>query len=53
MEKELLLHKPVAIGGMSAAELNVELEKGYGDVAEGQFRDIDEVITEIDSDCRI
>jgi len=53
MEKELSPHKPVAIGGLTAAELNVELEKGYADVAEGRFRDIDEFITETDGDYRI
>jgi DNA-damage-inducible protein J len=50
---KLLPRKPVAIGGMSAAELNIELEKGYADVLAGRVRDIDDVVADMDGDYGI
>ena len=42
--------KPVAIGAMSAAELNTELEKGYDDVVAGRFHDLDDIVADIQRD---
>ena len=50
---KLLPRKPVSIGGMSAAELNIELEKGYSDVVAGRLYDIDDVVAEMDKDYGI
>ena len=50
---KLLPRKPVSIGSMSAAELNIELEKGYGDILAGRLRDIDDIVAEMDGDYGI
>ena len=50
---KLLPHKPVAIGGMSAVELNIELEKGYADIAAGRLYDLDDVVAKMDRDYGI
>ena len=49
-DMKLPIRKPVAIGPMNAAELNIELEKGYADVAAGRFHDLDDVVAEMDRD---
>ena len=42
--------KPTAIGAMTAAELNAELEKGYADVIAGRIHDLDDVVAEMKRD---
>jgi addiction module RelB/DinJ family antitoxin len=49
-DMKLPVHIPVAIGAMSDAELNIELEKGYADVAAGRLHDLDDVVAEMDTD---
>ena len=49
-EMKLPTRKPVAIGEMTAVELNTELEKGYADVAAGRLHDIDDVVAEMQRD---
>lgn len=41
---------PVAIGAMSASELNAELEKGYTEAIAGRVHDLDDVVAEIHKD---
>ena len=41
---------PPAIGAMSAAELNAELQKGYDDICAGRLHDIDDVVAEMQKD---
>ena len=41
---------PVAIGAMSDAELNAELEKGFADIAAGRLYDLDDVVAEMHRD---
>jgi len=43
-------NKPVAIGGMTSAELNAELEKGYADVVAGRLHKLDDVVAEMNGD---
>ena len=49
-EMKLPAKKPVAIGTISAAELNRELEKGYADVDANKLHNLDDVIAEMDRD---
>ena len=49
-EMKLPTRKPIAIGAMTAVELNAELEKGYADVAAGRLHDIDDVVAEMQRD---
>ena len=49
-DMKLPMQKPVAIGTMSAAELNAELEKGYADVAAGRLHRLDDVVAEMQKD---
>jgi len=49
-DMKLPTREPVAIGAMTAAELNSELEKGYADVAAGRLHDLDDVVAEIQRD---
>ena len=49
-DMKLPTRKPVAIGAMSATELNAELEKGYADVVAGRLHDLDDVVAEMDRD---
>ncbi|MDR1563644.1 MAG: type II toxin-antitoxin system RelB/DinJ family antitoxin [Oscillospiraceae bacterium] len=44
---------PVAIGAMSAAELNAELEKGYADIAAGRLHKLEDVVSEMQRDYGI
>ena len=41
---------PPAIGAMSAAELNAELQKGYDDICAGRLHDLDDVVAEMQKD---
>ena len=41
---------PVALGSMTAVELNAELEKGYADVSAGRLHNLDDVVAEINKD---
>jgi len=43
-------NNPVAIGGMTSAELNAELEKGYADVVAGRLHNLDDVVAEMNGD---
>ena len=45
--------QPVAIGAMSAAELDSELEKGYSDVVAGRLHNLNDVVAEMDKDYGI
>ena len=47
---KLPARKPVAIGTMSAAELNAELEKGYADIVAGRLHDLDEIVADMQRD---
>ena len=44
---KLPTQKPVAIGSMTAVQLDTELEKGYADVVAGQLHDLDDVVAEM------
>jgi addiction module RelB/DinJ family antitoxin len=44
------VRKPIAIGAMSATELNTELEKGYADAIGGRLHDLNDVVAEMDRD---
>jgi DNA-damage-inducible protein J len=44
---------PVAIGAMSASELNAELEKGYADIAAGRLHKLEDVVAEMQRDYGI
>ena len=41
---------PLAVGAMSAVELNAELQKGYEDISEGRLHDLDDVVSEMQKD---
>ena len=41
---------PQAIGAMSSAEFNVELQKGYDDICAGRLHDLDDVAAEMQKD---
>ena len=47
---KLPIRQPVAIGAMSATELNAELEKGYADVVAGRLHDLNDVVAEMNID---
>ena len=49
-DMKLPARKPVAIGAMTAAELNAELEKGCADIAAGRIHDLDDVVAEMKKD---
>ena len=49
-DMKLPTRMPVAIGAMTASELDSELEKGYEDVLDGRVHDLDDVIAEMDRD---
>jgi len=49
-DMKLPSYNPVAIGGMTSAELNAELEKGYADVVAGRLHNLDDVVTEMNRD---
>jgi len=49
-DMKLPAKKPLAIGSMTAEELNAELEKGYADVKSGRVQKLDEVINEMRRD---
>ena len=49
-DMKLPVRKPGAIGTMSAAELNTELEKGYADVVAGRLHDLNDVVAEMNRD---
>jgi len=44
------INKPVALGAITPAQLNTELEKGYADIAAGRVRDLDDVVAEMERD---
>ena len=44
--KRLPTRIPPAIGAMSAAELNIESQKGYDDINAGYLHDLDDVVAE-------
>jgi len=46
-DMKLPVHKPVAIGAMSAEELNAELEKGYADIAAGRLHSLDDIVDDM------
>ncbi|MDR2908448.1 MAG: type II toxin-antitoxin system RelB/DinJ family antitoxin [Oscillospiraceae bacterium] len=52
-EMKLPPRTPTAIGAMSTAQLNAELEKGYADVAAGRLHNIEDVVSEIQRDYGI
>ncbi len=41
------VHKPIAMGALTKAELDVELQKGYNDHLAGRVRPVDEVFSEL------
>jgi len=45
--------EPVAIGTMTLAKLNAELEKGYVDAVSGRHRNIKDVVTDMERDYGI
>ena len=45
--------EPVAIGSMTSAELNAELEKGYADVIAGRSRPLSDVVADMNRDYGI
>ena len=49
-DMKLPARKPVAIGAMNAAELNIELEKGYADVVAGRLHDLDDIVADMERD---
>ncbi|MDR2900800.1 MAG: type II toxin-antitoxin system RelB/DinJ family antitoxin [Treponema sp.] len=49
-EMKLPPKTPTAIGGMSAAKLNAELEKGYADAAAGRLHNLEDVVSEMQND---
>ena len=46
-DMKLPARKPVAIGIMRAEELNVELEKGYADIAAGKLHSLNDVAADM------
>jgi addiction module RelB/DinJ family antitoxin len=52
-DMKLTGRKPVAMGALSKAELDVELEKGYTDAAAGRLTDIDDVFADMQRDYDI
>ena len=52
-EMKLPARNPVAIGAMTAAELNAELEKGYADVQAGRLHNLDDVVADMHRDYGI
>ena len=52
-DMKLPMQKPVAIGAMTAAELDAELEKGYADIAAGRLHDLDDVVADMQRDYGI
>ncbi|MCL2882542.1 MAG: type II toxin-antitoxin system RelB/DinJ family antitoxin [Coriobacteriia bacterium] len=49
-EMKLPSKKPLALGMLSEAEFNAEIEKGFADIAAGRVRPADEVFAEIQRD---
>jgi len=49
-DMRLPARQPVAMGALTPAQLNVELEKGYADVLAGKFRSLDEVVADMERD---
>ena len=52
-EARLPVAKPTAIGGMSRAELDAELQKGLDSLKNGQARSADEVFASIREDYKL
>ena len=49
-DMKLPARMPLAVGAMSAAALNAELQKGYDDICEGRLHDLDDVVAEMQKD---
>ena len=52
-EMKLIARKPLMLEEMTAAELNVELEKGYADVVTGRLHDLDDIVSDMQRDYGI
>jgi len=44
--------KPLAMGSLSEAEFNAEIEKGFEDMASGRMRPADDLFADLQRDCR-
>ena len=44
---------PPAIGAMSVAEVNAELQKGYDDVCAGRLHDLEDIVAEMQMDYHV
>jgi len=49
-EMKLPAQNPPALGALNTADLNVELEKGYADIAAGRLHDLDDVVADMHKD---
>ena len=49
-DMKLPARTPPAIGAMSAAEINYELQKGYDDINAGRLNNLDDVVAEMQRD---
>ena len=49
-DMKLPQRKPVALGSLSEAEFNAEMEKGFADMAAGRLRPADDVFADLQRD---
>ena len=49
-DMKLPQHRPVALGSLSEAEFNAEIEKGFADMLAGRMRPIEDVMTDFKQD---
>ena len=49
-DMRLPMREPVAMGALTPAQLNAELEKGYADIQAGRLRSLDDVVADMERD---
>ena len=52
-DMKLPAHEPIAMGVLTPAQLNIELEKGYDSAMAGRHRSIKDVVADMERDCGV